>query len=232
MDKPSESPKPKIAPPDRKPWPMWPIMVSILSFMIFYTWFQLTFRKTEQPYEPSQAMKQRVQRAAVKNFYDWYNLSVTEIPEFESTGSAAIDGIEREGPLEKELPSQIVYYLPRRPILVPQLSIVESNRGYNQKEPILISLQLPLEFAENPAFQLTALYKDNELILLAEMRLENDRTLTGMNLGGLTKNLNFSINAEPIKKDFVQVKLYSGIKTYNWQLERASIVDSQSDTTN
>ncbi len=220
MDNERQTPDSKRSPLDRKPWPMWPIALSILSFIVFYTWFQFTFRKTEKPYEPSRAMQDRVERAAEKNLYDWYSLAVNPIARktISNTPSIVPDNLER--PLEEELPSQIVYYIPRKPILIPIAAGVLSDPTFNQTQPLSIALEIPAAFAESPFFHLTALYKEDSLILLAEMRVETETELAELKSNGPAKTLYFSIDTQPIENEWVTVKLYTSEKFYQWQIKR------------
>lgn len=214
--------KSKVLRQDRKPWPMWPIAVSILTFIVFYTWVQLSFRKTERPYEPNRAMKERYERVTDKNLYGWYSLSLKQTTEEITISGAKIHENELTGPLENEIPSQIVYYLPRKPILVPKLSAVFSNPDYKNGRPLALGLKLPKDFANSPSFHLTALYKGSELILLPEMRVENAEKLAGLNLESPSETLYFLIETQPIESERIQAKLLSAEKSYSWQLNRAS----------
>lgn len=220
MDNESQSPDSNRLTPDRKPWPMWPIALSILSFIVFYTWFQFTFRKSEKPYEPSRAMQERVERTAEKNLYDWYSLAVTQVSQKPIPNSSAIVPIDRKGPLETELPSQIVYYLPRKPILVPRVTRIESDSNHTQAGPLTIALEMPEAVANSPFFHLTALYKDGDLILLAELRVEEEKELESLNMESPGKTLFFSIDTQPVENENLAVKLYTTEKTYNWQVEQ------------
>ncbi len=220
MNNESQTPDSKRSPVDRKPWPMWPIAVSILSFMVFYTWFQLTFRKTEKPYEPSRAMQERVIQAAEKNLYDWYSLAVTQTSPVSISESASIIPKVREEPLENELPSQIVYYLPRKPILIPQATGLNSNSTFRTAEPLMIALEMPEAFANSPLFRLTALYKEGDLILLPEMRVEKEASLAQFDAEEALKTLYLSIDTRPIASEKITVQLYTAEKTYHWQIEQ------------
>ena len=70
---------------ERKPWPMWPIALSILTFIILYTWVQLKFRKEEKPYEPNYEIKERRNQVAEKNLYDWFSLNAAPSAETNAT---------------------------------------------------------------------------------------------------------------------------------------------------
>ena len=220
MNNESQTPDSKRSPVESKPWPMWPIAVSILSFMVFYTWFQFTFRKTEKPYEPSRAMQEGVIQAAEKNLYDWYSLAVTQISPISIAESATIIPKVRGELLENELPSQIVYYLPRKPILIPKTTGVNSDLAFRTAEPLTIALEMPEAFANSPLFRLTALYKEGDLILLAEMRVENEASLVKLSSEGGLKTLHLSIDTQPIATEKIAVQFFTAEKTYHWQVEQ------------
>ena len=127
MENESSQPGPRPTAPknQRKQWPMWTIVLSIFGFIVFYTWVQLNFRKKEKPFEPNFEMQERRNRVAEKNLYGWFSLNVAPSAQAAAdTDKLSSSGIQARfiaGPLEDDLPSQIVYYIPRRPILVPDL---------------------------------------------------------------------------------------------------------------
>lgn len=219
MENESQSPDAVPSAKNRKPWPMWPIAVSILAFIVFYTWVQFKFRKVERPFEPSWAMKERENRVAQKNLYDWYSLSVTSTSDAPGNGQIPISPGEHSGTLENELPSQIVYYLPRRPILVPTLSSVSSNELVSSGDSLSLAIEMPRDFAESPSLHLTALYKEGTLILLAEMRVENDKELDSLDTRSPGKTLYYSIDTTPIQSEEVRAKLYSEEQVFDWIVE-------------
>ncbi len=199
---------------------MWPIVVSILAFMVFYTWFQFNFRKTETPYEPSRAMQERADRAAESNLYGWYSLEASRLASHPENSGTTVSPSERKGPLENQLPSQIVYYIPRRPILVPSIGEVTSEKTFTRGEPLTLSIEMPAAFAKSPDFHLTSLYKDNELILLAEMRVENEQGLQTLPNDGPDATVSYAIDTEPIENEQVRVRLFTEVLLYEWSLER------------
>lgn len=233
MENESQTPDSNRSPVDRKPWPMWPIALSILSFIVFYTWLQFKFRKTEKPYEPSRAMQERVERAAEKNLYDWYSLAVNPIAQTTISNAPSIIPNNLESPLEEVLPSQIVYYIPRKPILIPRAVRVLSDPTFDPAQALSIALEMPEAFAKSPFFHLTALYKEDSLVLLAEMRVENETELARFNSNSPNKTLYFSIDTQPIENEAVTVKLYTREKSYHWEIkQRRTRHPSDSDNQN
>ncbi len=216
MDKPSPNAGGSVPPkPEKKPWPMWPIALSILCFIVFYTWVQLNFRKPGQPYEPNQAMKERIERAAEKNLYDWYSLPVART-NYEGE-LAPLDATAKPfTALENELPSQIVYYLPRKPILVPRLTQIWRLPNRAPGEPVQIGIRLPSAIATHPDFHLTALYKEKQLILLPEIRIESEESLPSLGADSPEENVFFEIGSEPIGDTSPETSLYSAGTVWTW----------------
>ncbi|MDE0767853.1 MAG: hypothetical protein OSB19_05630 [Opitutaceae bacterium] len=224
MENQSSQPNPKRTSPipERKPWPMWPIALSILTFIIFYTWVQLKFRKDEKPYEPNYEMQERRNQVAEKNLYDWFSLSVNPSAQAEGYALSSSDITTRfiSGPLENELPSQIVYYIPRRPILVPKLESLKSQSSFSTKQPIKLQVSLPGAFGDSPDFHLSTFYKEGELIILAEMRVENDKALDAFETEGPSKTYLFEIGTDPIETERVNAKFYFEGQVREWTLDR------------
>jgi hypothetical protein len=216
--------------PERKPWPMWPIVVAIIGFMAFYTWVQFSFRKLEQPYLPSEAMKDRTRAAELKNLYGWYILPSErisgEMPRWElSTFSRSV----RELPLEEELPSQVVYYLPSKPILIPGLSISGTDAFYVPSQPLHLALQLPSEYANHPDLYLTTLYKENQLLILPELRVETEPSGIAENVGSYRETVYFSMETGPLANPSIDVKLYNATSIYQWQIHTNSVPPAESN---
>lgn len=207
---------------ERKPWPMWPIVLSIFGFIVFYTWVQMTFRKEEKPFELNHAMQERRDKAAEKNLYGWFSLNVSPAArtDFDGLSSSGIQARFITGPLEKDLPSQIVYYIPRRPILVPELDSMASESSFSQNKPIRIRLSLPEAFGDSSEFRLASFYKEGELILLAEMRVENAEILSEYDARSPVKDYVFEIDSAPIEAERVKAKLYFEGQVREWTLER------------
>lgn len=224
MENQSSQPSPKRTSPmlERKPWPMWPIALSILTFIIFYTWVQLKFRKEEKPYEPNYEMQERRNQVAEKNLYDWFSLSVNPSTQSEDEVLSSSDITIRfiSGPLENDLPSQIVYYIPRRPILVPKLESLKSQSSFSTNQPIKLQVSLPGAFGDSPDFHLSTFYKESELIILAEMRVENDKTLEAFDSESPSKTYFFEIGTDPIEAERVNAKFYLEGQVREWTLVR------------
>ena len=216
--------------PERKPWPMWPIVVAIIGFMAFYTWVQFSFRKLEQPYLPSEAMKDRTRAAELKNLYGWYSLPSERIadglPEWSLT---SFSPTARELPLEEELPPQVVYYLPRKPILIPDLSVSGSDASYLPSQSLRLALELPSEYANHPDLYLTTLYKENQLLILPELRVETEPTDIAENGASNRESIYFSIETGPLANPSIDVKLYNATSIYQWQIEANPAQPAESD---
>ena len=202
---------------------MWPIVVAIIGFMAFYTWVQFSFRKLEDPYLPSQAMQNRARAAELKNMYGWYSLPFDRVAsESVELSLPPLFTLTRELPLENELPSQVVYYLPRKPILLPNLELVGAHSTYLPTDPYYLAIQLPSDYANHPEFYLTTLYKESELLILPELRVsEKPSGLSAAQTDSL-ETIYFSIDAGPLTVPSITVKLYNASSIYQWQIHAKS----------
>ena len=212
------------SPLQRKPWPMWPIVIAIVGFMAFYTWVQFSFRKLEPPYLPSEAMQDRTRAAELKNLYGWYSLPSDRVANEPSGWDLTdVSPIPRELPLEEALPSQVVYYLPRKPILIPELTVAGTDSTYVASEPIHLALRLPKGFADHPDLYLTTLYKENQLLILPELRIEKEpSSLAGKQPGDL-ETIYVSIETGPMTDPAIDVKLYNASSIFQWQIQANSV---------
>ena len=228
-NEPSQS-KPGSSARQHKPWPMWPIVVAIIGFMALYTWVQFSFRKLESPYLPSEAMKVRTRAAELKNIYGWYGLpSVRVDGSLSDWDLTAVSPIPRELPLEEALPSQVVYYLPRKPILVPDLKVVGADAFYIASEPLNLAIQLPSGYANHPDLYLTTLYKENQLLILPELRIEKEPiSLTDEKRGDLG-TIYVSIETGPLATPSIDVSLYNATSIFQWQIQAKSAQATESD---
>ena len=222
--------KPGSSARQRKPWPMWPILVAIIGFMAFYTWVQFSFRKLEPPYLPSEAMKDRTRAAELKNMYGWYSLpsdqAAGRLSDWDLT---SVSPISRELPLEEALPSQVVYYLPRKPILVPDLTVVGTDVFYIESEPLNLALQLPSRYANHPDLHVTTLYKENQLLVLPELRIENEPTRHTDEQPGDLETIYVSIETGPLAAPSIDVNLYNATSIFQWQIEAKSAQPTESE---
>ena len=211
-------------PPERKPWPMWPIVVSILCFMVFYTWVQLTFRKEEKPYEPSYRMQQRQRDIAEKNMYDWYSLFVEAKEPTQDAGLSREPVNLRfiEGALEEDLPAQIVYYIPRRPLLVPKIESLAVPSEIIPGEPIEIEFQMPSAFGDSPDFNLTCFYKEGLLLLMAEMHVDNQAALDAIDAESPLVTYRFAIDSKPIEAETIKAQLYAEGQVREWSMANST----------
>jgi hypothetical protein len=92
--------------------------------------------------------------------------------------------------------------------------------AFRTAEPLTIALEMPEAFADSPLFRLTALYKEGDLILLAEMRVENEASLVQLSSEGGLKTLHLSIDTQPIATEKIAVQFFTAEKTYHWQVEQ------------
>ncbi|MEC7907288.1 MAG: hypothetical protein VYC82_08690 [Verrucomicrobiota bacterium] len=222
--------KPGSSARQRKPWPMLPIVVAIIGFMAFYTWVQFSFRKIEPPYLPSEAMEDRTRAAELKNMYGWYSLPSDQVAgSLSNWDLTSVSLISRELPLEEALPSQVVYYLPRKPILVPDLTVVGTDAFYIASEPLNLALQLPSGYANHPDLYLTTLYKENQLLILPELRIEKESTsLTDEQRGDL-KTIYVSIETGPLAAPSIDINLYNATSIFRWQIQAKSAQPTESE---
>lgn len=170
-------------------------------------------------------MQQRIENAAEKNLYDWYSLGVSRESQSAGQFTDPIAAANRESPLEESLPSQIVYYLPRKPILVPQIIEARSSTSFAIGESLEIRIVGPSHFIDRPEFSLTALYKESELILLAELRIEDAESLGKIELSGSVATADFRINTQPIDTNQINISLYTADNIRNWKIEIAGEKD-------
>ena len=198
--------------------------------MAFYTWVQFSFRKLDPPYLPSEAMKDRTRAAELKNMYGWYSL-----PSNQAAGTTSewdipsVSSTPRELPLEEALPSQVVYYLPRKPILIPDLRVVGADAFYIASKPLHLALQLPSPYANHPDLNLTTLYKEGELLILPELRIEKELTSLMDEQPGNLETLYFSIETGPLVYPSIDVKLYNETSIFQWQIHAKSDSLGKSD---
>jgi len=167
-------------PPAKEPWPMWPIALSIAAFVVFYTWVQLSFRKEETPFEPHRAMVDRQKAVVETNLYGWHSLKPT--PADETSGSiypekASISTRLADQPLEELLPEQLVYYLPRPPILVEEVVHLQAPSAAIPGDPYPISFELPNAIALHPDLAFRAFYKEDALHIFLEWNVEDNEAI-------------------------------------------------------
>lgn len=198
---------------------MWPIVVAIIGFMAFYTWVQFSFRKLEKPYLPSEAMQDRTRAAELKNLYGWYSLPSSRMADDSHEWDLlSLEPTARKLPLETELPSQVVYYLPRKPILIPDLAVTGTDASYVPSQPLRLALQLPSEYARHPELYLTTLYKEDQLLILPELRVESEPNDRAGNQAGHQETIYFAIETDPIGHPSIDVKLYNATSIYQWRI--------------
>ena len=141
----------------------------------------------------------------------------------------SVSPIPRDLPLEDALPSQVVYYLPRKPILVPDLTVVGTDVFYIESEPLNLALQLPSGYANHPDLYVTTLYKENQLLILPELRIENESTRHTDEQPGDLETMYVSIETGPLAAPSIDVNLYNATSIFQWQIEAKSAQPTESE---
>ncbi len=206
---------PQSASLEKKPWPMWPFVLSVVIFIVGYTWVQFEFRKTGPTNQPYQDLLSRQKAVVEKNMYDWYSLKAEHAAEDKTLSSKGIQIRAADGPLENFLPQQLVYYIASRPILVERIENVGKEDEISRGAPYHLRLSLPDGMGDDRRFKLSAFYKEGELHLLAQLLVKERKDADDL----INENLvpaSFSIPTEPIESESVAVKLYTKGKIREW----------------
>ncbi len=208
---------------DRKPWPMWPIALSIAVFIGIYTVINFQYRKEGKAYEPFQAMMERKNAIVEKNMYDWYSLKARRT---DDNGPIALpaSATSQANPhvLDEEVPEQLKYYMATRPILVPGFVKAESPASHRFGEYLRLRLHTPAGLADDERLKLLAFYKEGDLYLLATLFVDEIDDIAD-SLTGEPTPIAFEIPTEPIETDQVNVKFLSDGRLAKWQIAKAPV---------
>lgn len=203
----------------REPWPMWPIALAIVAFIGIYTWVQLEFRKDGPAFEPAQAMEERKNAIAAKNFYDWYSLKTEKADNTIELASKA-QATSRAYPqvLEHVIPEQLKYYMSTRPVLLPGFVKTESPTELTPGEPLPIRLSIPPRLVDNDLLQILSFYKEGELYILATLYIKSIEELDQTLLEGETVPTTFLIPTGPIAAETVKVSFLNSDRLSQWEI--------------
>ncbi|MBK1879386.1 hypothetical protein [Pelagicoccus mobilis] len=233
-----EQPNPNKPLPDsmrtREPWPMWPIALAIVAFIGIYTWIQLEYRKEGPAFEPYQAMQDRKNAIAQKNFYEWYSLKSDR-----STApveiSAPAQSTSRAFPdvLDQVIPEQLKYYMSSRPVLLPGFVKTESPGELTPGQPLPLRLHVPAALVDNEQLQLLSFYKDGKLFILATLYVESLQKFDQSLLEGDTAPVNFLIPTGPIAAETIDVNFLNQDRLAEWQITNldpsAAVVEEEEE---
>lgn len=219
-----KSPDPQNPLPDsmrtRKPWPMWPIALSIVLFTGVYTWINIEYRKNEKVFEPFQAMMDRKNAIVQKNFYDWYSIKATRAEQPITISSLAASSTRSyEGVLDAVIPEQLKYYMASRPVLVPGFIKTESPDNLTPGQLLPIRLYVPSSLSKDGRLRLLCFYKDGELFLLASLYVENMEDFDQRLLLGEAEPVDFLVPTEPIAAETIQVRFLTEGRLAEWQIK-------------
>ena len=220
---PMESPKPESekssgAAPTRQPWPMWPFVLSIAVFLIFYTWVQLNYRKPGKAFEPHQAMIDRKDEVVEKNLYGWHSLKPSKSEEFASFDSAEIAVRMTSEPLDKLLPEQLVYYLPRPPILLSEIDSFKAANRVSKRQAYPVVFEFSESLGSDPRLLARAFYKDSSLHIFLEWDVEDT---SGIPKTSTTKSkaFQYAIPTDPFEGPKISAFLYLNGQVRSWDIE-------------
>lgn len=215
---PSPTPPRRTPPPQRKPWPMWPIALAILIFIPVYTYINIQYRKTDKPYEPFQVMMDRMNAPIEKNFYDWYGLKATRADdEAPIAAPAAVSSRDVADPLESEIPDQVKYFLMSKPILAPSTGKPESPSTLQRGQPLRLKLSLPAKLGDDERFRLLAAYKEGQLYLIPTLFVDKPENAADA-LAGEPRQFAFAIPTDPIEAETVHVHFLTDSNVLDWQI--------------
>lgn len=218
-----EKPEPKNQLPsgiaDRKPWPLWPIALTIVLFMGVYTWINLEYRKDGKAFEPFQAMMDRKNAIVEKNFYEWYSIKTDRATEAVEIASPA-RSTSRAYPdaLDLVIPEQLKYYMAGKPVLVPGFVKTESPDTLTPGEPLPIRVHVPAPLAEHELLHLLSFYKDGELYILATLYAEKMEDVDPSLLVGEPTPATFLIPTDPMAAETISVSFVNQDRLAQWQI--------------
>jgi len=203
----------------REPWPMWPIALAIFAFIAVYTWIQLEFRKEGPAFEPAQAMEDRKNAIAQKNFYNWYSLK-TERASAPVAFEAKAQATSRAQPdvLDQVIPEQLKYYMRSRPVLLPGFVKTASPTELTPGTKLPITLQVPSQLANNELLKVLSFYKEGDLFLLATLFVEKREEIDPSLLNGESSPVTFLIPTDPMAADTIKVHFLNQDRIAEWQI--------------
>jgi|GEM_PF-681406 len=202
----------------KQPWPMWPIGLSIAAFIVFYTWIQLTFRKPEKAFEPYQAMIDRSKEAVEKNLYGWYSIKPRQTDGDFSGPTASIATETSDTPLEKRLPEQLVYYLPRPPILLDQIKSLRVSSSASRNEPYQIAFEIPEAYGSHPSLVARSFYKNTALHVFLEWDVEK-KSDSPKTSDSRFKTYRYEIATEPFEGESIAAFFHSERHVHSWEFK-------------
>ncbi len=219
-----ETPEPKNKLPsgiaDRKPWPMWPIALSIVLFMGVYTWINFEYRKEGKSFEPFQAMMDRKNAIVEKNFYNWYSIKTSRATEsVEIVSPATATSRAYEDALDLVIPEQLKYYMAGKPVLVPGFIKTESPDTLTPGQAIPIRFYVPAPLAESDLLNILSFYKEGELFILATLFVEKMEDVDPSLLTGEPTPTTFLVPTEPIAAETVKVSFINEDRLGQWQIK-------------
>lgn len=220
--------------PARKPWPMWPIGLSIVLFMGIYTWINLEYRKEGQAFEPFKAMMDRKNAIVEKNFYDWYSIKTSPAAEEISIASPASPTSRAyENVLDAVIPEQLKYYMAGRPVLVPGFIKTESSDSLTPGQPLPIRFYVPAPLATSELLNILTFYKEGELYILATLFVEKMEDFDQSLLEGEPAPADFLIPTAPIAAETIKVSFINQDRLAQWQVTNldpsAAVVEEEED---
>ncbi|MEM9159653.1 MAG: hypothetical protein AAGB46_11430 [Verrucomicrobiota bacterium] len=215
----------------KEPWPMWPLAVSILAFIVVYTYINLNYRKEGQAYEPAQAMKERMEAALEKNIYGWHAVEAKRVAQVNDTSSEGITLSKPEKDLTQILPSDLVYSR-HEPKLITNIGSVESDQSITQGEPLNLTLSLPPVLVADERFHLTAFYREGGLHIFGEVFVDKISQARDILLGELAP-ASFAIPTDPFDAPEISVNLYTEGKVHRWTVpvQQSEVQTQTSETT-
>lgn len=213
---------------------MWPIALAIFIFIGAYTYINLDMRKSGPAYEPYQAMQDRRDQIVEKNFYDWYRIKTSVDSPVLASGEETEKTLRRySGNLETELPEELVYYIPSRPVLVAGPLTIDTDSKIEQGKPYKIRIDLPIGVTSDERFHLQAFYKEGSLHLMPSFFAE-DISEAAETLATESQQIQFAVPTDPIAADEISVVLYAEGYIYEWTLagfpnENMKLADSEKE---
>lgn len=205
--------------PKKEPWPMWPIALAIVVFIVGYTYITLNFRKDGEAYEPFQAMEDRRENIVDKNYYDWFRLKTERAENVSaSVGSVTIKTVEQSKPLENVIPEQLVFYIPTRPVLLPNELSIDSDSEIVSGQPYKIRLELPQAIGQDERFHLQSFYKEGSIHLLASLFVKDIKDIDEAAFASPKGTFEFHIPTDPIEAKRAKCYLYNEGLLHTWSI--------------
>jgi hypothetical protein len=192
------------------------VLIAIATYIVFYTFINLGYRKPDGAHEPWAEAQERKEEVSQKAMMDWIRIRVAIGADATPEASPDAVAAEREPPperLDRALPIDLVVIMPGKPALAAGPKSVTAAAAASPDDPFRVHLVFAASDSASTLGEVLAYAKSMHLRLFLQ---DGSRTLPGLPPVPVAGSIRLELPPGTLESGDWQASLYCRDAVFTW----------------